>query len=287
MQQNVSRRAWTFFEPVHAIVYFAPELQELYREAGLRGGWMGYFASRSAPMGAVGADVVTAVFHNFKPAMVHRAIPDAWQFSTPERALAARLDGVDAALRRLWDVEIESPGVAEAAGLALEAAGHLSADGRPLYAGHAALPVPAAPHLALWHATTLLREHRFDGHVAALTVHGVRGDEALVLAVAGGNGVDAATMRRFRGWTDEEWSDAQQRLRERGLLDGAESLTPAGRSLVGAVEETTDQLAGAPWAALGATRRDRLFELLGGLAARLEASGGIFYPNPIGVTRPA
>jgi hypothetical protein len=287
MQQNPSRRAWTFFEPVHAIVYFAPELQELYREAGLRGGWMGYFASRSAPMGAVGADVVTAVFHNFKPAMVHRAIPDAWQFSTPERVLAARLDGADVALRRLWGDEIDSPGVAEAAELALEAAGHLSGDGRPLYAGHAALPVPAAPHLALWHASTLLREHRFDGHVAALTVHGVRGDEALVLAIAGGKGVDAATLRRFRGWTDEEWSDTQQRLRDRGLLDGEDSLTPAGHALVAEVEETTDQLAGAPWAALGETRRERLFHLLAGLVARLEAPGGLVYPNPIGVTRPA
>jgi hypothetical protein len=287
MQQNLSRRAWTLFEPVHAIVYFAPELQELYREAGLRGGWMGYFASRSAPMGAVGADVVTAVFHNFKPAMVHRAIPDAWQYSTPERVLAARLDGADAALRRLWGDEIELSGVTEAAAIALEAAAHLSGDGRPLYAGHAALPVPAAPHLALWHASTLLREHRFDGHVAALTVHGVRGDEALVLAIAGGKGVDAATLRRFRGWTDEEWSDAQRRLRDRGLLDGADSLTAAGRTLVGEVEETTDQLAGPPWAALDETRRERLFELLGGLVARLEAPGGLVYPNPIGVTRPA
>jgi hypothetical protein len=287
MQQNLSRRAWTLFEPVHAIVYFAPELQELYREAGLRGGWMGYFASRSAPMGAVGADVVTAVFHNFKPAMVHRAIPDAWQYSTPERALAARLDGADTALRRLWGDEIGSPGIAEAADLALEAAAQLSGDGHPLYAGNAGQSVPAAPHLALWHASTLLREHRFDGHVAALTVHGVRGDEALVLAIAGGKGIDASMLRRFRGWTDEEWSDAQQRLRHRGLLDGEDSLTPAGRTLVGVVEETTDQLAGAPWAALKETRRERLFELLGGLVARLEAPGGMVYPNPIGVPRPA
>ncbi len=101
-QTGHARRAWTLFEPIHAIVYFAPEAREQYAAAGLRGGWMGYFASRSAPMGAVSAEVVTAVFHNFQPAMVRRAIPDAWQFSSPQRALAARLAAADAALRRLW-----------------------------------------------------------------------------------------------------------------------------------------------------------------------------------------
>jgi hypothetical protein len=247
---------------------------------------MGYFASRSAPMGAVNADVVAAVFHNFQPAMVRRAIPDAWHYSTPERVLGARLDAVDAALRRLWGAQAESAEVAEAAGLCLEAAGHLRADGRPLFAGHAALDVPAAPHLALWHACTLLREHRFDGHVAALTAGDLRGDESLVMAVTAGKGVDAATLRRFRGWTDEEWGDAEQRLRERGLLDVHGSLTAAGREVHNTVEATTDRLAGGPWMALPETRRQRLFELLRALAARLDGPGGLVYPNPIGVSRP-
>jgi hypothetical protein len=286
MQQNLSRRAWTLFEPVHAIVYFAAESQERFQQAGLRGGWMGYFASRSAPLGAVGAEVVSAVFHNFQPAMVRRAIPDAWHYSTPGRVLAARLDAVDAALRRLWGDEVASPAVAEAAELALEAAGHLRGDGRPLYAGHAGLEVPSPPHLALWHACTLLREHRFDGHVAALTVHGIAGDEALVTAVAAGNGVDAATLRRFRGWTDDEWGDAQQRLRARGLLDDQGILTAAGQALVLVVEETTDRLADGPWVALAASRRERLFALLRGLVAGLDGPGGLMYPNPVGVGRP-
>jgi hypothetical protein len=286
MEQTLSRRAWTLFEPVHAIVYFSPEAPERYQTAGLKGGWMGYFASRSAPMGAVGAEVVTAVFHNFQPAMVRRAIPDAWHYSTPQIVLAARLDGVDAALRRLWGDEVDSPALAEAADLAIGAAAHLRGDGRPLYAAHAALEVPAAPHLALWHACTLLREHRFEGHVAALTVHGIAGDEALVMAAAAGNGVDTATLRRFRGWTDDEWANAQHRLRERGLLDERYSLTAEGRSLRAAVEEATDRLAEGPWAAPPVSRRERLFTLLRELAAALEGPGGLMYPNPIGVDRP-
>jgi hypothetical protein len=285
-QQSLARRAWTLFEPIHAVVYFCPESPERYQAAGLKGGWMGYFASRSAAMGAVGAGVVTAVFHNFQPAMVRRAIPDAWHYSTPQRVLAARLDAVDAALRRLWGADVDSPVVAEAADLVLEAAAHLRGDGRPLYAAHAALDIPAAPHLALWHACTLLREHRFDGHVAALTVHDIAGDEALVTAAAAGNGVDAATLRRFRGWTDDEWGDAQHRLRERGLLDERNSLTAAGQALHAAVEESTDRLAQRPWAALSVSRSERLFARLRDLAAALEGPGGLMYPNPIGVGRP-
>lgn len=284
---NLPRRAWTHFEPVHAIVYFAPEARERYAEAGLRGGWMGYFASRSAPMGAVGAEVVTAVFHNFAPAMVHRAIPDAWSYSTSERVLAARQDAVDAALRRLWGGDVQSAAVAEAAELALAAAAHLQADGRPLYAGHAGMPVPGDAHLALWHACTLLREHRFEGHVAALTVHGLDGLEAVITAHADGKGLDAATIRGFRGWSEGEWAQAEARLRARGLLDGSGALTAAGKTLRTAVEDTTDELASTPWTQVGQTRSERLLILLGELAAKLEGPGGLVYPNPIGVSPPA
>jgi hypothetical protein len=283
---SLSRRSWTHFEPLHAIVYFAPESRERYAEAGLRGGWMGYFASRSAPMGAVGPEVVTAVFHNFQPAMVHRAIPDAWSYSSPARVIAARLDAVDAALRRLWGADTESPAVAEAADLALRAAAHLHVDGRAPYAGHAGLPVPSPPHLALWHACTLLREHRFDGHVVALTVHGLDGLEALIMSREAGKAVDAVTMRSFRGWSADEWQQGEQRLRVRGLLDGAGALTAAGQTLHTAVEDTTDELAAEPWTQMDEWRRERLLTLLAGLATKLQGPGGLIYPNPIGVTPP-
>jgi hypothetical protein len=247
---------------------------------------MGYFASRSAAMGAVSADVVTAVFHNFQPAMVRRAIPDAWTYSTPERVLAARLRAADSSLRRLWGDAAGSPEVRESAEIALDVVSGLRSDGRPLFAGHAGLPVPEVAHLALWHACTLLREHRFDGHVAALTVRDLDGLAALVMAVAGGKGVDAETLRRFRGWTEDEWSEGSERLRGRGLLDEAGSLTAEGRELHAAVEAATDELAGGPWERLVDARRERLFDLLAGLAARLEGEGGLVYPNPIGVSRP-
>jgi hypothetical protein len=248
---------------------------------------MGYFASRSAPMGAVGPEVVTAVFHNFRPSMVARAIPDAWHFSSPERVLEGRLAVADAALRRLWGAEVDSNDVAEAAALTTDVAARLHGDGRPLYAGHAGLPTPDPPHLQLWHACTLLREHRFDGHVAALTVAGLSGLEALVTARAAGPGMDPATMQRMRGWTAEECAATAEVLRARGLLDGDNRLTAEGRVLRSSVEDTTDRLAAGAWDAFDGTRRDRLFDLLRRLATLLEHRDGIRYPNPIGVDRPA
>ena len=282
---SLARRAWTLYEPIHAIVYFAPEAPDAYKAAGLRGGWMGYFASRSAPMGAVSAGLVTAVFHNFRPAMVARAIPDAWQFSSPERALQARSAAVDSSLRRLWGA-VDSAEVTDAATSAMDVARGLSGGGRPLFTATSAIEEPEAPHLKLWHACTLFREHRFDGHVAALTVHGLDGLASLITAIAAGSGMDAPTIRRFRGWTDEEWDDGVERLRDRGILDAAGDLTAQGRALRNDVEEMTDRLAADVWESMDTLQRERLFRLLRELAIRLEAPDGIGYPNPIGVTRP-
>lgn len=268
------------------IVYFVPEAVEAYKGAGLRGSWMGYFASRSAAMGAVGPEVVTAVFHNFRPSMVSRALPDAWGFSTPERVLEARLAVVDSALRRLWGDAIASDELAETADVMVAVAESLHGNGRPLYAAHAGLPVPAAPHLALWHACTLLREHRFDSHVATLIVSGIDGLDSLVIANAAGSGMDPATIQRMRGWTEEETGAAAEGLRRRGILDKDNALTVEGRALKGSIEDTTDNLASDVWERLEVPERARLFKTLLWLSTLLENPEGIRYPNPVGVSRP-
>lgn len=284
-ETSIARQMWQTLEPYHAVVYFAPEARQAYANAGLKGFWMGYFASRAAAMGPVPAEVVTATFYNFHPRMVARAIPDAWRFSTPERVLAARYESADAALRRLLGESIASEVVAEAAELAREATAACDVSGRALFAGHAALPWPEQPHMVLWHATTLLREYRGDGHVVALLAEGLDGCEAHVSQVAAGRAPREA-IQPHRAWSDEEWAAAEERLRRRGWLDVSGALTEKGRAGRQAVEDRTDALAMPPWERLGVERSARLRDLVWPLSDTIVREGGIPVPNPMGLSWP-
>jgi hypothetical protein len=273
-------RAHRAVEPLHSHLYFAPEHDEHLSALGLKPGRMSYFAGRAAPMGAVGAGVVTATFFNFSPSLVAHMIPRAWALATPEQVLPARLAAARASLTRLLGPEAAgSPEVAELAGLLREACDALSPEGRPLYAGHADLPWPEEPLLALWHGATLLREHRGDGHIAVLLHAGLSGLEALVTHTATGRGFTEPAAKATRGWSDEEWTASCAALTERGLLDGA-GLTEEGEDLRRHIEVQTDALSADPWLMLGAERTARVIELAKGLAARLVAGGafgaGIF-----------
>ncbi len=268
-------------EPVHALTYFAPECRDAAAAAGLRGFWAGYFAMRAAPLGPVGAEVVTATFYNFAPSFVARRVPAVWSSCPPADALAARLAGVDTALRRVVPDWVGSGEAREAAGLARSAAGAVQVAGRPLAAGEVAQPWPDAPHLVLWQALTVLREHRGDGHLIALGIREVGGLESHVLASAA-TGVARDWLLTARGWDAAEWDAAADRLTARGWLDGQE-LTPAGREVRTAVEADTDRLAAAPWAALGDDGCDRLAELLTPVRQAVVDAGLWPAGNPIGV----
>src|SRR3954463_1857773 len=143
-------RAHRAVEPLHAHLYFAPEHDERFSALGLKPGRMSYFAGRAAPMGAVGAGVVTATFYNFSPSLVAHMIPRAWTLASPEQVLAARLDAARDSLTRLLGEEAAGwRGVAEFAGRLREACAVLNPEGRPLYAGHADLPWPEEPLLEI------------------------------------------------------------------------------------------------------------------------------------------
>lgn len=281
--ESRTRRIWRALEPVHAIIYFAPEPRTVCEQLGTRGYWSSYFALRAAPLGAVTAEVVTALFYGFHPGLVARSVPAVWRLAAPERFLEARLAAVDAALRRLLGADIlGSPGLAEAAELARRAASAVSTPGRALAAANAALSWPEPAHLVLWHAQTVLREHRGDGHVAALLTAGLSPAESLVLFAAD-RGLDAARLRSVRGWSEQEWAAAAGDLTARGLVDGSGALTAAGASLRAAVEERTDALAEAPWAGLGAGAAERVVELAGPLVSAVVAAGGLPLDNPMGL----
>ncbi|HEY3512859.1 hypothetical protein [Kribbella sp. NPDC051137] len=271
-----ARRMWKALEPFHAITYFAPETRQATDALGLKGGWMSYFGCRAAPLGAVGPEFVAAVFYNFHPAMVARSLPDAWTYAPPEQLLAARLTAVDIAVRRLFpDASFD-----RAAELARRAAELAPIAGRPLAAANASLEWPTDPALALWQATTILRESRGDGHVAALVAAGLSPCQALVtISAAGGPAKEVFQLNRR--WSDEEWAEASNDLRDRGLLDASGVLTSDGRALREQVEETTDALADQGWRALGDESTTELHDLMYPLSAVLMADGLIPADNPM------
>ncbi|MEV8590543.1 hypothetical protein AB0424_26770 [Streptomyces sp. NPDC051180] len=278
---------WHLLEPLHALVYYAPEA---FDEAAALGydtseRWPAYFAWRAAPLGTPGAATTTSAFYSFSPAMVARYVPAAWETAAPSDVLAARLRAVDRTYRAvLGDDAVEDPALAEAAALARRAAGAvvpLGLAGRPLAAANADLPWPEAPHLVLWQAATVLREHRGDGHLAALQAAGLDPVEALVSFAA----IGAAPEPVFesRGWSAAEWSAARERLAARGLLDPSGGVTEAGRALRAEVERRTDELAAAPWAALGPDGTARLADLLGGPWLAAIGSGLLPSENTLGI----
>ncbi len=277
---SAARAMWTMFEPVHDVTYFAPEALSAFTEAGLRGYWRGYFAGRSAPLGAARPAVVAASFYNFAPAFVARAIPGVWDLITPADAIAVREAGAAAALRRLLaGREAEA---AKAAGLLWRATEDLEFAGRVLSAANSELSASGDPLTRLWQATTLLREHRGDGHFAALAAAGVDGCEAVVLRCA--KDISRDLMQPVRGWTDEQWDAAAARLAERGWIGADGTLTAAGRAAHDAVEAATDQAAERPWKRMGATGLAELADVFLPLAQACAAA----LPEviPVGRLRP-
>src|SRR3954462_14568531 len=123
----VVARAHRAIEPLHSHMYFAPEHDERFSALGLKPGRMSYFAGRAAPMGAVGAGVVTATFYNFSPSLVAHMIPRAWTLASPEQVLAARLDAARASLTRLLGEEGARSGEGGELGGALRGAGRAGA----------------------------------------------------------------------------------------------------------------------------------------------------------------
>jgi hypothetical protein len=262
MASPLVRRVHNATNPLHSMVYFAPEAEAELTGAGLEPGRMCYFASRAAPMGPVSAGVVTATFYNFNPALVGGSIPRAWTLADPERIISARFEAAGQALARLLGPELTaSAELTTLTGLVREAAGACTPEGRALYAGHADLDWPAEPVQQLWHGLTLLREYRGDGHVAALTISGLSGLEALITHTVTGKGFTPQFARASRGWSQAEWDAAIAGLAARGLLRPDGTLTAAGHEVRARAERETDQLAAGPWQHLGDERTEEVVRI--------------------------
>lgn len=278
---TLARRFFDRLEPVHAVTYFAPEARAALDALGYKGFWMGYFAARSAPFGVVAPEVVTAAFYNFAPHRVAKALPAAWDVAPPADALRARQESAVAALRRYGVGDGDD--VRTAADLAAKAAAAAPLDGRALFAANAALPWPDEPVAKLWHATTLLREQRGDGHIAVLIAEGITGRECNVLHAAAGR-VPREMIMRSRDYDDEQWQMYCDRLARRGLLDGDE-LTAAGRELKVRIEDHTDRLALGVLDALDDAEVEALFQALTPITRKVVAGGDVPVATPMGLSR--
>ena len=276
-----ARQFWTIVEPLHAVTYFAPDALAELEAVGYRGFWRGYFAGRSAPLGHTGPAVVSAVFYGFAPRMVARALPSVWDLAPPPVALQARRSGAGKALAATFaahDVVAPAEAMDRIAELLRRVVRTVDGSGRPLGAANATLDWPDEPVQAVWHACTVLRETRGDGHVAALLTAGLSGLETLVLRSH--LDLDRLMLQPARGWTDEEWYSASDQLRDRGLLEGTQ-VTARGTLLLQEVETVTDRLAEQPWTCLSPDERAHLARLL----APLSAAAATWLPkrNPIGL----
>ncbi|CAN5921504.1 hypothetical protein BH23ACT10_BH23ACT10_30290 [soil metagenome] len=259
METLLARKMWATLEPTAAMIFFAREAFDAWERLGFPHRGMGYFASRAAPMGRVSGPVVAASFYNFNPDLVERFIPAAWDLAEPSTVLQARFDAAGAALRRYLGDAVDSEDMRWAAEVVERAAAACPQRGRTLFAAHAAIAPPDAPHLRLWYGLLLLREFRGDGHVAALLSADVAGIDALVSYDATGQApFDTEFFRRSRGWTREQWDVARDRLLERGWVADDGTLTDVGQQAREAIEADTDRMAMAPWRAIGQQDADRL-----------------------------
>ena len=271
--EPVARRLFELTEPISLVNFFSPEPNDSMAALGFSSYWDGYFAGRSAPLGRVPAAVVHAAFYNFTDGEVARHIPRVWDTTTPEAAHAAREKGCVAALRRILGDLVQTPGLECAAELLAKASTSAPTEGRVMYAALRALPMPGEPMARLWHAANMLREHRGDGHIAALVSERIGGTEAHVLSALASGIYPAESFGRIHHLPKARLAEVMKGLRDRGLLDASGRFTDAGRETKGRIESLTDALAEAPYDGLEPVELDQLMAVLEPISRRLEATG--------------
>ncbi|WP_455578067.1 SCO6745 family protein [Amycolatopsis japonica] len=266
-----ARRMYDLIEPIGLVPYFADESDEALIALGLRNQWDAYFAGRAAPFGrSVPAEVIHAIFYNFAPGEVARHIPKVWDLTTPEAALAARERGCVAGMRRILGELADASEITRAGDLLLKAATSAPVEGRALYAALRTVPVPHEPVAKLWHAATLLREHRGDGHTVALLAEGIGGTESHVLHALS-VGIPANEFGRVWHLSAAQLTAVVEGMGDRGLIGSDGWLTPAGRATKERVEAMTDRLAETPYTALSVQELECLVADLEPISAALRA----------------
>jgi hypothetical protein len=287
---RVARRLRDVIEPVVAQVYFAPECHDEYVALGFAPSRItsgsvalpdgpAYFTSRGSCLGQVPGELVAAAFAVFNPAAVVPSVAFGWSLTNPATIAAARTRGGVGQLRRIVG---DSPaGLARAKELLTRATDGLRPEGRPLYAGLLSLGLPGDPLADLWRLGDLLREYRGDAHTAAWVSAGLDATEIGLLTELYWR-IPMRTYVRSRAWSDDQLDAAQDRLRQRGLLEG-DGFSDVGRTRREEIEVATDRQMRPAVEALG-DDADELFAILSPWGDAIRAAGG--YPgSPRDLTR--
>src|SRR5215510_2409420 len=245
------------------------------------------FVTRSAAMRTDNPELVWSAFFNFNRTTIDRLIPLTWQRVSFDDVLATQNAVLDRVFRDAL-APMAGDDLTELAALCrvttLAAIQH--AEGRPLCAGIAALPLPPKDdHMMVWHAGRLLREHRGDGHVATLLVEGLDRVEALVVHAAMLPQMRDG-LRTSRRWRRPQWEDAIVDLRQKGWLtdDELPTFTPEGRERREWLERRTDELAAIAYEPIGNEGVERMITLGDQYRDALEAAGvgrGLLAGTPV------
>jgi hypothetical protein len=267
----MARRMFELVEPIGVIPYSADEPNETMFALGFTDYWDTYFAGRAAALGIVPAEVVDALFYNFAPGEVARHIPKVWSTTTPEAAIAARQEGCVNALRNILGEHVDTSEFARATELLTKAATSAPYEGRPMYAALRTLPIPDEVVARMFHAASLLREHRGDGHIVALMSEDVGRLECHVL-FALDVGMPAEKFGRIHHLPTTQLGAVIDGLRDRGLIGDDGWLSEEGRAVKQRVEDLTDDLAAKPYEVLETAELDELMVALEPLATLLVAA---------------
>ncbi|WP_096288737.1 hypothetical protein [Glutamicibacter sp. BW80] len=235
-----------------------------------------YLAGRLSPAGIVSGNGASSLLYSFSAAMLNRRVPLVWDAISPAAAIEARFVAIDRTLTEYLPADlISGESMVLAASLARKAADACAAEGRPMFGALKNIEYPEPAYLALWHACTLLREYRGDGHIDVLREHGLSGIQSLVFHSSTPMGMPMEVVREKRGWSVKDWTDAAQSLASLGLLNGAGQITDKGLALHWSIESETDTGSRQPFESLGITDTRALSDLMQPMV-RAMVSNGLF-----------
>jgi hypothetical protein len=270
--QSPARALRDAIEPIATICFWSEPSYDRYAAKGLDF-LIGYVWGRGSVLGEAEGTVAAAAFGVFEPGLIASLFNTGRATCSLADIRAAKESGAVTALREVLGTP---DGLADAIAALRRGVGAADPAGRAMHAGLTALPWPDHELGRLWHACSILREHRGDGHLAACVAAGLTGLESNLLTELR-VGWDPLAYTSTRGWSPDAMQAATQALTDRGLIaDG--SLTDEGNRLRDGLEQTTDRLVQPVVDAIG--------DELPGLVKQLEAwsqriiDRGWFPPDP-------